>query len=162
MKATALFVVATTALVAAGSPWPQSARDRADKIVASLTLEQKLGMVHGWSEGTNPHYVGFVPATGPVPEMRLEDGPEGVADGVQNVTAWPAALTVAASWDRDLVYQYGRAMAEEQYTKGSNVMLGPMVNLARVPVGGRVFECTGGEGAWTLPVRKVCSCRCAH
>jgi hypothetical protein len=59
-----------------------------------------------------------------------------VADGVEGATAWPSALTVAASWDRDLMKQFASAMAVEQRIKGSNVMLGPMVNIARVPRGG--------------------------
>lgn len=36
--------------------------------------------------------------------------------------------------------RYGEALAEEQRGKGTNVMLGPMVNIARVPHGGRNFE----------------------
>lgn len=61
----------------------------------------------------------------------------GVADGVELVTAWPSALTVAASWDRELMHRFAAAMAREQRDKGANVMLGPMVNIARVPRGGR-------------------------
>jgi len=30
--------------------------------------------------------------------------------GVTQVTAWPSALTVVATWDRDLMQQYGMAM----------------------------------------------------
>ena len=41
------------------------------------------------------------------------------------------------SWDVDLMMQYGAAMGLEQYKKGSSVMLGPGVNLARLPWGGR-------------------------
>ena len=41
------------------------------------------------------------------------------------------------SWDRNLINEWGAAMGKEQYLKGSNVMLGPGVNLARVPWCGR-------------------------
>ena len=44
------------------------------------------------------------------------------------------------SWDTNAMYEFGRAMGQEQYSKGTNVMLGPGVNLARVPWGGRNFE----------------------
>ena len=38
-------------------------------------------------------------------------------------------------------------MGEEFYNKGANVALGPGMNLARVPVNGRVFEyISGGDG----------------
>ena len=68
--------------------------------------------------------------------MLVTQHKAGVADGVSGVTAWPSALTVAASWDRDLMRDFAAAMAVEQRGKGTNVMLGPMVNIARVPVGG--------------------------
>ena len=43
------------------------------------------------------------------------------------------ALTVVMSWDVSMVGAFGTAMGREHYLKGSNVMLGPGVNLARVP-----------------------------
>ena len=72
--------------------------------------------------------------------MYLLDGPQGPADGVTKVTCWPSTLTVVASWDLDLMRQYGAALGKEQLTKGTNIMLGPMVNIARVAHGGRNFE----------------------
>lgn len=90
-------------------------------------------------------YVGNVPSQGPVPRLDLEDGPQGVADGASQVTAWPSALTVVTSWDRSLMFQYGQAMGAEQYIKGTNIMLGPMINIARVPQGGRNFESYGED-----------------
>lgn len=80
--------------------------------------------------------------------------PPGVADGVRYVTAWPSTLTVACSWDRDLMGQYASAMAREQKMKGSNVMLGPMVNIARVPRGGTSTRLI------MMLVFKRCSCPC--
>jgi len=38
------------------------------------------------------------------------------------------------------MYQFAKAVAEEQKIKGTNVVLGPMCNIARVPFGGRNFE----------------------
>ncbi len=61
------------------------------------------------------------------------------------VTAWPSALTVVMSWDPNAMYEFGRAMGAEQFIKGTNVMLGPAMNLARVPWGGRTFEYTGED-----------------
>jgi hypothetical protein len=45
--------------------------------------------------------------------------------------------------DLDLQYQFGAAMATEQIIKGTNILLGPMINIARVPQGGRNFESYG-------------------
>ena len=98
-------------------------------------------MVHGW--GGN--YVGDTPAITlsdgtVIPAIHEHDGPQGVANGNKDVTCWPAALTVVQTWDEDMMYTYGAAMGKEQYLKGSNVMLGPGVNLARLPWNGRNFE----------------------
>ena len=49
------------------------------------------------------------------------------------MTDWPSSLTVAASWDTAVLKEYGAALAKEQRRKGKNVMLGPGLNLARVP-----------------------------
>jgi beta-glucosidase len=80
-----------------------------------------------------------------IPPLHLEDGPQGVADGTTKVTAWPSALTVIMSWDENLVETWGAAMGAEQAAKGTNVMLGPAVNLARVPWAGRNFEYMGED-----------------
>ena len=52
---------------------------------------------------------------------------------------------MGASWDKDLVAEWGHAMAKEFYLKGANVQLGPAVNVARVPRNGRNFEYMSGE-----------------
>ena len=93
-------------------------------------------------------------ATFDIPRINLEDGPQGVADGATLVTAWPSALTVTMTWDMALAELWGSAMGAEQATKGTNVMLGPAVNLARVPWAGRNFEYMGKRD------REVCSLWC--
>lgn len=122
-----------------------SPADRAKALLGQMTTQEKFSLVHG-NNAYQP-YVGNVPAITRlnIPFMGLEDGPQGVADGMRQVTAWPSALTVAASWDTDLMYQFGSAMAQEQKGKGSTVLLGPMVNIARVAVGGRNFEAFGED-----------------
>lgn len=79
-----------------------------------MTLDEKLTYAHGTGK-TNP-YVGMVPANTRlnVPPLNLEDGPQGVADGAGDVTAWPSALTVVQSWDTQAMYAFGRAMGQEQ------------------------------------------------
>jgi beta-glucosidase len=48
-----------------------------------------------------------------------------------------------------MMAQFGAGMGREQYLKGSNVMLGPGINLARVPWCGRNFEYQG-EDPWLV------------
>ncbi len=112
---------------------------RADLLLSAMTLDEKIAMVHG---GGSSRYVGHVPANARlcIPELNLQDGPAGVGGGMTKVTAYPAPLTVAASWDTDLMQQYGAAMATEQRGKGANVQLAPMMNMIRVPQAGRNWE----------------------
>jgi beta-glucosidase len=58
-------------------------------------------------------------------------------------TAWPAGLTMGATWDRDALLEWGTGMGKEFFDKGANVQLGPGLCLARVPRNGRNFECAG-------------------
>ena len=103
-------------------------------------------------------YVGNVPGTPRLglPSINLEDGPQGVADGLTNVTQWPSQLTVSMTWSRDLMHTWGAAMGAEQRLKGTNVMLGPDVNLARVPWSGRVFETMGEDPFRELLPARAC------
>lgn len=118
-------------------------RLQAQALVAEMTQEEKLSLVHGWPGS----YVGNVPAISRLglPPLNLEDGPQGVSDGVKLVTAWPSALTVVASWDVGAMQEFASAMALEERMKGTNIHLAPMVNIARVPVGGRNFESFGED-----------------
>ena len=131
---TVLLALASVGVSHAASPWDPKYRAQAEATLALMTSDQKFTMVHGTGGG----YVGDVPAITlsngvVIPPINLEDGPQGVADGVSRVTAWPSALTVVQSWDTEAMYAYGYAMGQEQWRKGTNVMLGPGVNLARVP-----------------------------
>lgn len=72
-----------------------------------------------------------------IPQLCLQDGPLGVRNTDHN-TAFPAGITVGATWDKDLMYRRGVAIGEEFRGKGVNVHLGPSVGpLGRKPRGGR-------------------------
>jgi beta-glucosidase len=126
-----------------GYPLPPSddaTRARAATIVAGLTLEQKIGLLHGAGGGV----VGSIAATGPLPPISMNDGPGGVAN-LTGVTAFPDPITLAATWDRDLVERWGAAMGAEERGKGVAVHLAPMMNLTRSPQAGRNFEGFGED-----------------
>jgi beta-glucosidase len=81
--------------------------------------------------------------------MRLSDGPNGV-DGRRYDERDPSACTpcgsaLAATWDVELVTRVGDLIGREAQAKGVHVVLGPVLNLARSPLGGRVFESFGEE-----------------
>lgn len=127
---------------AGGSPWSPIFSEQAGALISQMNLTEKLTFVAGVGVNWNKENLTYVGVTGSLPRLRLpaiheEDGPQGVGDHLVQVTQWPSAGTVTQSWDRELMFQYGQAMGLEQFEKGSNVMLGPGVNLARVPWGGR-------------------------
>ena len=85
-------------------PWlmpGQTPVRRADELLARMTLDEKIAMVHGDGFPTAGTYAGHVPANTRlgIPELVLSDGPNGVGDGSTGVTAFPVAVTDAAAWD---------------------------------------------------------------
>lgn len=123
-------------------------RQRVQSILANMTLPEKVHMLHGPSWNETQIYTGNVFAIDRllIPSLRMNDGPQGFR-GIDagTSTAWPAALSLGATWDVDLARQWGEALAKEFAQKGANVLLGPGMNVARVPQNGRNFEYIGGE-----------------
>ena len=125
-------------------PEVQAAVNRARTKVDDMTDDEKLSLLSGINAAPDGPYIGEMPGVARVglPGLRLNDGPQGFrcdsAPGTS--TQWPSALTVASSWSRDVMTQWATAMGKEFVGKGANVFLGPGVNLARVPRGGRNFE----------------------
>jgi beta-glucosidase len=146
----------STTLVARAAPPPPpwmraglSPAQRADLLVAAMTDAEKIGIVHGvgWTTAGTGAYAGRIPANTRlgIPEIRLQDGPAGVGNGFTGVTAFPAPLARAASWNVDTERAVASAIGAEQATKGVDVALAPTVNLARVPQWGREFESFGED-----------------
>ena len=104
-----------------------------------MTIGDEIAMVEG--HGTNP-YVGDIPANPAlcIPALGLEDGPNGVGDGLTGVTNLPSGASLAATFSPKLAYEYGQVIGAEQAGKGSAVDLGPTVNIDRDPRWGREFE----------------------
>src|SRR3954464_1795754 len=118
------------------------AQRRAQGLVAQMTLDEKIGMVHGSGFITGNGYTGFtpgIPRLG-IPPFYLADGPNGVGNGAHGVTAFPAAINGAATWDSALMTRYGAALGAEHAGKGNDVALAPTMNILRVPGWGRAFE----------------------
>ena len=145
---TLLLPAAVQSLGGSKGAWPASAYAQAQATLDQLTTAEKVQLVSGNNAdyqkcaAKSCAYVGYI--TG-IPRLNftsiyLEDGPQGVADGMLNVTAFPSVMTVSQAWDPELMRRFGAAMGAEQKLKGSNVMLGPAVALVRVPWSGRNFE----------------------
>jgi beta-glucosidase len=110
---------------------------RIDELIRRMTLEEKIDMVGGTGFGTKPN------ARLGIPELKMTDGPVGVRWGTS--TAFPAGIMLASTWDTTLAGRYGWAIAQEVRAKDRNVILGPCININRVPQGGRNFESYGED-----------------
>eukprot|EP01063_Lacrimia_lanifica_P022615 TRINITY_DN30158_c0_g1_i1.p1 TRINITY_DN30158_c0_g1~~TRINITY_DN30158_c0_g1_i1.p1 ORF type:complete len:732 (+),score=179.57 TRINITY_DN30158_c0_g1_i1:65-2260(+) len=142
-------IVLSVGLVAAGRTANEDPWARAARLVALMTEDEKFGFLQQNLTGpcSTSGYTGClaaVPRLG-IPEMRMNDGPEGFRGPPGKSTQWPSGLTVAHSWDRALFKEYGTAMGAEFAGKGGNVMFGPGLNVQRVANGGRSFEYSSGE-----------------
>src|SRR5262249_41755351 len=114
-------------------PWMttwRSPNQRADLLIAQMTLDEKIALLHG---APGSAYVGYVPANTRlgIPALYLEDGPAGVGDGMTGVTQLPAPVAGAASWDPSLMKQYGQLIGSEEAGKGANITLAPTINIIR-------------------------------
>ncbi|HMD55784.1 MAG TPA: glycoside hydrolase family 3 N-terminal domain-containing protein, partial [Phycisphaerae bacterium] len=120
-----------------------SASQRASLLVNAMSFSQLATIVVGASGS----YVGNIPGISQlgVPALNLSDGAAGIGNGANNVTAFPAPITLAATWDVSLARQYGTMLGTEARGKGANVLLGPMMNDARVYEDGRNFEAYGED-----------------
>ena len=60
-------------------------------------------------------------------------------------TLLPCTLALSCCWDEKAAEQFGRVLAEEMLALDQHVLLAPMINLVRSPLGGRNFENLGED-----------------
>ncbi len=149
---------------AARCPWVlQSSRHSASpstlafEVVRHMTLAQKVNFIELSTypplENAN---VGIPNLC--IPPLTLTDGPNGVANGLQFVTQLPAAIAIGATFDPSLARAVAGVLASEARAKGIDGVQAPNLNLARVPVSGRIFE-TYGEDPYLSSVLGVAAIR---
>ena len=129
---------------------PEDPYERAVRLVAQMTLDEKITFVQQNKTARpdpRPGYTGLLPGVPRlgIPELRMNDGPEGFHGSAGTSTQWPSGLTVAHIWDVESFAEYGVALGVEFSGKGGNCQLGSGLNLARIPNGGRSFEYLAGE-----------------
>jgi len=126
--------------------------NRIEDLLARLTLEEKISLIHADSKFTTP----AIPRLG-IPRRWMSDGPHGVREDIgpdtwQSAgrtddfsTAMPAGICLAATWNPDLAFSEGEAIGAEARARHKDIMLGPGVNILRTPLGGRNFEYLGED-----------------
>ncbi len=111
-----------------------SVEARLADLLPRLTQDEKLSLIGG----DRDFYIRPIPRLG-IPEIKMADGPLGVRNYGPS-TAYPATIGLASSWDPDLARDFGASVANDARARGVNIMLGPAVNIIRVPQNGRNFE----------------------
>ena len=109
---------------------------RVDDLLSRLTLAEKISLMSG----------GSAFATAPIarlgiPAIHFSDGTNGVRsnDG-EAATVFPTESAIAATWDPAIARAEGEAVGREALAMDVQVMLGPDVNIQRLPIAGRDFE----------------------
>ncbi len=135
--------------------------ERADLVLAQMTFDEKISMLHGggWqmmftgpdsppskSLG-NAGYIPGIPRLG-IPDLQMADAAVGVThSGVfgRYSTALPSGVAEASTWDLDLAREYGALIGAELRNQGYTMSLGGGINLTREPRNGRIFEYKGED-----------------
>jgi beta-glucosidase len=118
-----------------------------DRLIEQMTLEEKVEMLHAkyMFASSGLERLGIA-------DMKYTDGPFGIREelqpnswtplGLENdkATFFPTGSALAATWSPDLAYEYGAAIAREARLRGKDMLLGPAINIQRIPTGGRTYE----------------------
>lgn len=116
--------------------------ERVEDLVRRMTLEEKIDLLAGYQD----FYLHPCERLG-IPAFKLADGPLGVASWglFGKATAFPSALSLAASWNRDLAARVGDCYGQEWRARGIHFLLAPGVNTYRASKGARNFEYMGED-----------------
>ncbi|OAV52128.1 glycosyl hydrolase [Rhizobium sp. WYCCWR10014] len=68
------------------------------------------------------------------------DGSGGMFGATRPATCFPNGNLLGCSWDIDLAYRMGEALAAECQEFGVHLLLGPGINIRRTPLAGRGYE----------------------
>ena len=118
-----------------------------DNIIKDMTLEEKIDMLHG----KNMFSSAGIPRLG-IADVEYADGPFGIREEMvphswnsvhlttDSATFFPTGSALAATWSTEWAYAYGRGMSREARLRGKDMILGPAINIQRIPTGGRTYE----------------------
>ena len=116
-------------------------QDLLDDLLEQMTLQEKVSMLAG------PDFWHTIPVERlGIPALKVTDGPNGARGsgglvGGIKATCFPAEISLASTWNTELIERVGQALGQEAKTKGAHVLLAPTVNIHRSPLSGRNFEC---------------------
>jgi beta-glucosidase len=130
----------------------QPLEKRVDDLLGRMTLEEKIAQVHADSKFSTA----AVPRLG-IPRRWIDDGPHGVREDVgpyswnpsghtDDYATWmPALSALGCTWNVDLATAFGDVIGQESRARNKDIILAPIVDIARTPICGRIYEYLGED-----------------
>ena len=122
-----------------------SVKERISDLLSKMTLDEKINYLGGTGfidqkkiGETQPLYRLGLPA------FKMTDATLG-SKLTEDHILFPTFVGLAATFNTELSAEFGRAVAEQSKADGYRILLGPGVNLYRVPNSGRNFEYLGED-----------------
>lgn len=118
---------------------PQTMTFDVEDVLAQLTVDEKIGLTSG-----TDYWHTFPVHRLNVPSVKTSDGPNGIR-GAKHFNSTPTACfpvetALGSTWDIDLIHQVGKRLDQQARAKLCHIILGPTLNIQRIPNGGRGFE----------------------
>lgn len=105
-------------------------------IISKMTTKEKAELLTG-DGGMLTHAIERLS----IPAKNFADGPHGVRhEKEENCTSFPNLCCAAATFDTDLIYEMGVALARDCIEHDVDMLLGPGINIKRYANCGRNFE----------------------
>jgi beta-glucosidase len=130
----------------------QPMEKRVEDLLGRMTPEEKISQLHANSKFS----IAGIPRLG-VPQHWTADGPHGVREDIgpytwnpagrtdDYATYMPALCSLGSTWNTDLATAYGSVLGRESRARGKDIILGPIADIVRTPLCGRVYEYFGED-----------------
>jgi beta-glucosidase len=116
---------------------------RARDLVSQMTLEEKVLLMEGNGDEIGYPSVAAIERLG-IPIFKIEHGPHGFKGWVNGKftigTYFPTSSAMAATWDKEMVYNVSKSFGNEMRAAAGHLNAGPSMNIVRNPITGRSFE----------------------
>ena len=118
---------------------------KARDIVSVLDIVEKVNLTTGigYGSGVCQANLGTIPKL-EIDSICFQHGAHGVAS-TDFATNFPSSLAAGSTFNKDLIYQLGRAVGRESKGKGVNVLMGPSLNLGYHAAAGQNSESFGSD-----------------
>ena len=126
--------------------------ERVENALSLMTTEEKVALCHAQSKFSSKG----VARLG-IPDVWSSDGSHGVSDEKlwnewssaqwtnDSCTAFPALTALAATFNPEIAFLFGKSIGEEARHREKTILLAPGVNIYRSPLNGRNFEYMGED-----------------